>query len=91
VAHDRRGVGRALVRRVAEWARSAGFETLLLSTFCDVPWNAPYYARLGFEIVPLEAYDEAMLAQRQSDAAAGMRVESRVMMRAPVGKLLGVS
>ncbi len=86
--HGRRGVGRALVRRVAEWARSAGFETLLLSTFRDVPWNAPYYERLGFEIVPLDAYDDTMRAQRQSDAAAGLRLESRVMMRAPLAKLL---
>jgi GNAT superfamily N-acetyltransferase len=88
VAHGRRGVGRALVRRVAEWARSTGFETLLLSTFRDVPWNAPYYERLGFQIVPLDVYDDAMRAQRQSDAAAGMRLESRVMMRAALGRLL---
>ncbi len=88
LAHGRRGVGRALVRRVAEWARSVDFETLLLSTFDDVPWNAPYYQRLGFEIVPLHAYDDAMRAQRQRDASAGMRLESRVMMRAPVAKLL---
>lgn len=91
VAFGRRGVGRGLVRRVAEWARSAGFETLLLSTFRDVPWNAPFYERLGFEIVPLDAYDDVMRAQRQSDAAAGMLLESRVMMRAPLAKLLRFS
>jgi GNAT superfamily N-acetyltransferase len=90
VAYGRRGVGRALIRRVAFWARSRGLEALLLSTFRDVPWNGPYYERLGFEVVPLDTYDDSMHAQRRSDAAAGMRVESRVMMRASLAQLLGV-
>jgi GNAT superfamily N-acetyltransferase len=88
-AHGRRGVGRALVRRVAAWAREAGGQSLLLSTFSDVPWNAPYYARLGFELVPLEDYSPTMRARRQSDGVAGMPVASRVMMRAGLERLLG--
>jgi ribosomal protein S18 acetylase RimI-like enzyme len=39
-----RGVGRALIDDPAE---SAG-RALTVTTFADVPWNAPYYARLGF-------------------------------------------
>ncbi len=85
--HGRRGVGRALIGRVAEWARAAGHTTLALSTFSDVPWNAPYYARLGFEVVPLEAYGPEQRAQRAKDGAAGMRLESRVIMRASVERL----
>lgn len=84
-AYGRRGVGRRLLGQVAEWARAAGATSLLLSTFNDVPWNAPYYARLGFVVVPLDAYTASMVAQRQSDAAAGMPLTSRVMMRAPLG------
>ena len=85
--HGRRGVGRALLARVAEWARQQGARSLLLSTFNDVPWNAPFYARLGFVEVPLVAYTPAMHAQRQSDADAGLRLSSRVMMRAPLASL----
>ena len=32
-------------------ARNEGFDALTLMTFRDVPWNAPFYARLGFVIV----------------------------------------
>jgi GNAT superfamily N-acetyltransferase len=89
-AYGRRGVGRRLLGRVAEWARDDGASSLLLSTFSDVPWNAPFYARLGFAVVPLDAYTTAMLAQRQSDAAAGMPLASRVMMRAPLASLVNL-
>jgi GNAT superfamily N-acetyltransferase len=81
-AYGGRGVGRALLRRVAEWATARGLGTLLLSTFNDVAWNAPFYERLGFVSVPLASYTPSMQAQRQSDVAAGMRAESRVMLRA---------
>jgi GNAT superfamily N-acetyltransferase len=87
-AYGRRGVGRWLLARVAEWARAEGATSLLLSTFSDVPWNAPFYARLGFAVVPPEAYTTAILAQRESEAAAGMPLTSRVMMRAPLEALL---
>jgi GNAT superfamily N-acetyltransferase len=87
-AYGRRGVGRRLLARVAEWARAEGATSLLLSTFSDVPWNAPFYARLGFAVVPLEAYTIAMLAQRERDAAAGMPLTSRAIMRAPLAALL---
>jgi GNAT superfamily N-acetyltransferase len=86
--YGRRGVGRALLRRVAEWARACDLATLLLSTFSDVAWNAPFYQRLGFELVPLSDYTPRMLAQRHSDLAAGMKATSRVMLRAPVEAVL---
>ena len=64
---------RLLIRRVAEWARDGGYETLLLSTFSDVPWNAPYYARVGFVAVSLEAYTPDMHAQRERDGNGGLQ------------------
>lgn len=47
----RRGVGRALIDHAAAGARDRGCAALTLTTFREVPWNAPYYERLGFEIV----------------------------------------
>lgn len=49
----RRGLGARLVEHAVEGARAAGRPAVTLTTFRDVPWNAPYYARLGFR--PLEA------------------------------------
>lgn len=87
-AYARRGIGRALIAQVAAWGRTTGRSSLLLSTFVDVPWNAPYYARLGFEIIPLADYTPVLQAQRARDGAAGLRVQSRVIMRASLERLL---
>ncbi|MBU7600187.1 GNAT family N-acetyltransferase [Streptomyces sp. P38-E01] len=45
----RRGIGRALIDHAA-LAHGGGDQTL--TTFADVPWNAPYYRRLGFRELP---------------------------------------
>ena len=47
-AHARRGLGAALVDHLAAVAAAEGRAALTLTTFRDVPWNAPYYERLGF-------------------------------------------
>jgi GNAT superfamily N-acetyltransferase len=54
--HGRRGIGRALVEHVCLWARETGYSSLTLTTERDIPWNAPFYAKLGFEIVPPEQW-----------------------------------
>ncbi|MEM9173591.1 MAG: GNAT family N-acetyltransferase, partial [Myxococcota bacterium] len=46
------GIGRDLVEAACAWARIKGFATITLSTFRDVAWNAPFYARVGFEALP---------------------------------------
>ena len=43
------GIGAGLVRACGIDAANAGCECLTLTTFADVEWNAPFYARLGFE------------------------------------------
>ena len=48
---QKRGVGRALMQATIDWARSSGQPRLMLTTFIDVPFNAPFYRRLGFEAV----------------------------------------
>jgi GNAT superfamily N-acetyltransferase len=47
-----RGLGAALIDRAADRARSLGHGTLYLSTYLDVPWNAPFYGRRGFTVMP---------------------------------------
>ncbi len=77
-----RGVGRALLRRVAEQARARGHATLVLSTCTDVPWNAPFYERVGFVIVPRSRYGAELSALSERERMAGLPMESRVIMRA---------
>lgn len=45
----RRGLGRALVEAALAEAAARGHDRLTLRTYAEVPWNAPFYRRLGFE------------------------------------------
>jgi GNAT superfamily N-acetyltransferase len=47
-AAARRGVGTALVGAVCDWALGRGYGAVTLTTYRNVPWNAPFYRRLGF-------------------------------------------
>jgi GNAT superfamily N-acetyltransferase len=44
----RQGIGSALVRAAMREARDLGHDRLSLTTYRDLPWNGPFYARLGF-------------------------------------------
>jgi GNAT superfamily N-acetyltransferase len=51
------GIGAGLVRAAQIDARNTGFKALTLTTFRDLAWNAPFYARLGFEeVTALDAH-----------------------------------
>ena len=49
-AHGRRGIGGALLAATVEAAREQGADRVTLLTYADVPWNAPFYARHGWEV-----------------------------------------
>ncbi|MFI6808315.1 GNAT family N-acetyltransferase [Streptomyces luteogriseus] len=80
----RRGVGRALLADAAERAREEGLTALTLTTFTDVPWNAPYYARLGFRTLPEADLTPGLREIRRAEAAHGLDRWPRVCMRAPL-------
>jgi len=46
-----RGIGALLIDHLSAAAAQDGREWVTLTTFRDVPWNAPYYQRLGFKII----------------------------------------
>jgi len=46
--YGRLGVGTALVHAACQWSRWRGFRFITLTTFADIPFNAPFYRRLGF-------------------------------------------
>ena len=72
-------LGAALLDRAEILAREAGLGALLLSTFRDVPWNAPWYRRLGFEAV--EVLPVSLEAIRRDHIARGLDESRRVFMR----------
>jgi Predicted acetyltransferase len=46
--HGRKGLGAALVMSIAGFLRDQNKNALYLTTFTHVPWNAPFYASIGF-------------------------------------------
>lgn len=76
-----KGIGRRLICYVAEQAREQGYTSLTLTTFRDVPWNAPWYARLGFEMLAEETLPAKLRQKREEEAAHGLAYESRCAMR----------
>jgi predicted N-acetyltransferase YhbS len=80
-SHGRRGVGAGLVQCVADAALERGYSQLTLSTFVHVPWNAPYYRRLGFEEVDTATLSDELRTVRAREADVGLPVKQRVIMR----------
>ena len=81
---QRRGAGRALVEAVAADARSRGLPAVTLTTFRDVSFNAPFYARLGFEEVAVADLNPRLAGVRQREMEMGLDMPNRCAMRLAV-------
>ncbi len=68
----RRGVGRSLLDRLAAHATGEGAHALTLTTFTEVPWNAPYYARCGFRLMDDTNLPPGLRKIREVEAAHGL-------------------
>lgn len=80
LAYQQRGIGAALVRGFADAARAQGASAVVLSTFRDPLWNAPFYRRLGFVDVARSAFLPWM-AEIEAQQAEFLDINTRVMMR----------
>ena len=80
----RRRLGRSLIDHVAGVAREDGVPALTLTTFAEVPWNAPYYERLGFRVVPDAELTPGLRRIVDSEGATGLHRWPRVVMRRDV-------
>lgn len=83
-AHARQGLGRRLIDEVAAWARRRGLAAITLTTFRHVPWNAPYYERLGFRVLGPAELTEALRDVLRHEAENGLPAALRVAMRKPL-------
>ena len=81
-----RGLGRRLIAAVEAWATGEGVAALTLTTFSDVPWNAPFYARLGFKRLDPARQSEALRQQLAHEQALGLpgRCAMSKTLRSPV-------
>lgn len=79
-AFERQRIGAALIDAVAHSARDAGLARLTLSTFREIPWNAPYYSRLGFIDIAETDLTPGLAAVRREHLARGLDEAARVFM-----------
>jgi GNAT superfamily N-acetyltransferase len=87
--HGRRGLGTQLVTAICAWATAAGYDSITLMTFRDVPWNMPFYTRLGFEAIPSGTLSPALRSVVQDETRRGLDPARRVTMRRRCGKYPG--
>lgn len=80
-AYGRQGIGTRLVRVVCDGARARNVAAVTLCTFRDVPWNAPFYRRLGFRILGEDELTSGLAAKIREEELGGLPRELRVAMR----------
>ncbi|MCP6698014.1 GNAT family N-acetyltransferase [Pseudomonas donghuensis] len=66
------GHGRRLINTACQWAREHDFQGLTLTTFAQVPWNAPFYARLGFALLSEQQLSPALHQQLTREQLQGL-------------------
>jgi GNAT superfamily N-acetyltransferase len=73
------GVGRRLMAHAIDWARRQALGRVTLTTFTDVPWNAPFYSTLGFKAWPEGEAPPELAAKVNAERARGLK--NRCAMR----------
>lgn len=76
-----RGYGRELIGAVTEWTRQEKLPAVTLTTFVAVPWNGPYYERLGFRFLGDDELTPGLRAIREHEASLGLDRWPRAAMR----------
>jgi GNAT superfamily N-acetyltransferase len=77
--YQQQGHGRRLMQVAIDWAQAQGLADVTLTTFTNIPWNAPFYASMGFVQVDGEALTPKLAATLADEAARGF--EDRCGMR----------
>jgi len=91
-AHAGQGIGARLVRFVEAWGRAAGRPATTLTTFIEVPWNAPYYRRLGYREMAADEIGPELAATMAFEATLpGIRAEDRCAMIKPAEPATGAA
>ncbi|VVQ35004.1 GNAT family N-acetyltransferase [Pseudomonas fluorescens] len=83
-AFQGQGIGRRLVSAAIENARQRQLNAVTLTTFRDLPWNAPFYQRMGFvELIPSKT-DHQLREALQAEITHGFPADRRCAMTLPL-------
>ena len=86
VHRDQQGhaIGRKLIEAAQRFATGQGIKALTLTTFKDVPWNEPYYQRLGFITLKCAEIGPRLRVILDAEERAGLPATRRCAMRKPL-------
>ncbi|MFC5357828.1 GNAT family N-acetyltransferase [Azospirillum himalayense] len=76
-----RGFGRQWIETAQRHAADHGIPSLTLTTFRSVPWNEPYYQRLGFVTLDDGQLGHRLGAVLDAEEQAGLPIAQRCAMR----------
>ncbi|MBO3746940.1 GNAT family N-acetyltransferase [Streptosporangiaceae bacterium NEAU-GS5] len=79
--HGRQGHGSQLIEAVCAYASEVNSPAVTLTTFRDVSWNAPWYAKRGFAVLEAAAWGPEMAALVAYERGMGIAMAPRVVMR----------
>ncbi|WP_340621149.1 GNAT family N-acetyltransferase [Xenorhabdus siamensis] len=78
---QRKGIGKALIETVIQVAKQRKLQSVTLTTFRHVSWNAPFYQRLGFSILEPQQMSEALKQILQDEIKYGFSAVQRCAMK----------
>lgn len=76
----RLGIGSALIEACCKGAIARNRSQVTLTTFRYIPWNIPFYQRLGFRVLPAAQWSSAIQAIVEHETRYGFAPEHRVVM-----------
>ncbi|QRM27546.1 GNAT family N-acetyltransferase [Microvirga sp. VF16] len=79
-SHQRQGIGARLVEAAMFHGRRQGFGAVTLTTYRDLSWNGPSYARLGFVEIDVDEAGPGHRAKLEDEAKAGHDPARRCLM-----------
>jgi GNAT superfamily N-acetyltransferase len=82
--HGRQGIGGRLLDTVRAQADARGLSAVTLTTDAHVPWNRPWYEKLGFHVVAPADRGPALVAKLAHEGERGLDLTRRVTMRRSV-------
>ena len=74
-------IGSALIDTLEIWAQAHNLVAITLTTFADIPWNAPYYRKLGFQDIDESQMTNGLKQIRDEEKQMGLDRWPRICMR----------
>lgn len=84
-SHQGKGIGRALISMVKQWAIASGCSSITLTTFRNVPWNEIFYRSLGFRTLDSSELTASLRDIMNKEAESGLSIKDRCAMSLSLG------